>query len=95
MWPSSDAISAQVAKLFYQDLLTNGSIKAGDRASCPCSATCCSVASTVPESGATSLMGTVYPRRCLSNETNGIWFRIMSPAARTKLMVKMADVRIS
>jgi CHAT domain-containing protein len=32
MWPSSDSISAQVAKLFYQKLLANGGIKAGDRA---------------------------------------------------------------
>lgn len=32
MWPSSDTICAQVAKLFYQELLTNGGITAGDRA---------------------------------------------------------------
>ena len=32
MWPSNDAVCAQVAKLFYQELLVNGGIKAGDRA---------------------------------------------------------------
>ncbi|KAH8693493.1 CHAT domain-containing protein [Phaeosphaeriaceae sp. PMI808] len=32
MWPSDDTICAQVAKLFYEELLANGGVKAGDRA---------------------------------------------------------------
>jgi tetratricopeptide (TPR) repeat protein len=32
MWPSNDAICAQVARLFYQDLLTKGGIECGNRA---------------------------------------------------------------
>jgi hypothetical protein len=32
MWPSNDAICAQVARLFYQDLLTKGGIERGNRA---------------------------------------------------------------
>jgi tetratricopeptide (TPR) repeat protein len=32
MWPSNDAICAQIASLFYRDLLTRDSIKGGNRA---------------------------------------------------------------